>query len=246
MRRLSDSRDTDNGMNFVVKVHFFPSHTITLIKMSTSTPTITIPRIPVPALEDVIEKDDQSPPKSKSRPNSGTVPSSPILTTTLSSPRQSSVRFSSSHSNSGSLPSLPSTSSLSGNTSPNPGPFRPVMPNRISSRPGSSYASAVQYKRPISSGSTLFTRRAWPSTKLRGEIEKPWRKYPDPAHRWGKVIFWSLVGLGFAVGALCTSFRLCSWDPARWTAIIETVKADDQSSISGYEGCLNPASCEYQ
>jgi len=221
----------------------------------TSSPTITIPRVPVPALEDVLEKEDQAPPKSRSRPNSGTmpsspmsivtlaspltpanpvpvsedgiekddqsrpilrsrpnsgtIPSSPILTTTLSSPRQSSVRFSSSHSNNESLPSLLSTSSLSGNSSPNPGSSRPGMPNRNSSRPGSSYSSAVQYKRPISSGSTLFARRAWPSTKLRGEIEKPWRQYPDPAHRWGKIIFWSLVGLGFAVGALCESFPLC-------------------------------------
>jgi hypothetical protein len=198
--------------------------------MSSSSHTITIPRIPVPALEDVMEKNDQSPPKSRSRPNSGTIPPpSPILTTTLSSPRQSSVRFSSSHSNDGSLPSLASTSSLSGNTSPNPGPSRPGMPNRISSRPGSSYASAVQYKRPISSGSTLFTRRPWPSTKLRGEIEKPWRKYPDPAHRWGKVIFWSLVGLGFAVGALCKSFRLLSSSLARSFASISDVNENDKS-----------------
>jgi len=166
----------------------------------------TTPRVPVPALEDVIEKGDQSPPRS--RPNSGTMPTSPILTTNLSSPRHSSVRFSSSHSsNNESLPSLLSESSLSGNSSPNPGPSRPGLLNRNSSRPSSSYSSAVQYKRPISSGSTLFARRAWPSTKLRGEIEKPWRQYPDPAHRWGKIIFWSLVGLGFAVGALCKFFH---------------------------------------
>jgi hypothetical protein len=172
--------------------------------MSSSTHTITIPRVPVPALEDVVGKDDQSPPKSRSRPNSGTMPSSPILTTTLSSPRQSSVRFSSSHSNSESLPSLLSNSSLSGTPSPNPGPSRPSMQQRLSSRPGSAYTSATQYKRPVSSGSTLFARRAWPSTKLRGEIEKPWVKYPDPAHRWGRIIFWALVGVGIAVGAAST------------------------------------------
>jgi len=177
--------------------------------MSSSIHTITIPRVPVPALEDVVEKDDQSPPKSRSRPNSGTIPpSSPILTTTLSSPRQSSVRFSASPSTNGSLPSLLSDSSLSGTPSPNSGPSRPSMQQRLSSRPGSAYTSATQYKRPVSSGSTLFARRAWPSTKLRGEIEKPWVKYPDPAHRWGRIIFWALVGVGIAVGAASKSFPL--------------------------------------
>lgn len=171
-----------------------------------STQTITSPRIPVRALEDVVEKEDQAPPKSRSRPNSGTVPSSPILTTTLSSPRQSSVRFSSSLSNNESQPSLLSESSLSGTPSPNTGPSRPTMPNRLSSRPGSAYTSATQYKRPVSSGSTLFARRAWPSTKLKGEIEKPWVKYPDPAHRWGRIIFWILVALGIVAGAGSTFF----------------------------------------
>ena len=170
--------------------------------------TISSLRVPVPALEDVVEKDEHytTSPKPRSRPDSTTAPSSPILSTHLSSARHSTVRFSSSVSNSESLPSLRSDSS-SGTPSPNTGPSRPPMPNRSSSRPGESYTSSVQYKRPVSTGSSLFARKAWPSTKLKGEIEKPWRKYPDPAHRWGKIIFWTLVGLGFAVGALGTSFR---------------------------------------
>jgi len=174
---------------------------------TTSSPTMTIPRIPVPALEDVVDKDDRSTStKTRSRPNSGIAPGSPILSTAHSSARHSTVRFSSSHSNNESLPSLSSNSSLSGAPSPNPGSSRPSLANRLSSpRPGSAYTSAVQYKRPVSSGSTLFTRRAWPSTKLNGEIEKPWTKYPDPAHRWARIIFWALVGLGLAAGGASMS-----------------------------------------
>jgi hypothetical protein len=183
----------------------------------TTTTTPRYKRVPVKfdQVNDAAAADTQSQSPPSTRPNSGIIPSSPILNTTPGlSPRiSSSVRFSSSASfpNSESLPSLVarSDSSNSGPTSPTSGPSRPRMPARQSSvnrsRPGSVYTSATQYKRPTSSGSTLIQRRAWPSTKLKGEIEKPWVKYPDPAHRWGKIIFWSLVGLGFAAGAACTS-----------------------------------------
>lgn len=166
----------------------------------------------VPVKYDQVPKIADSTPPS-SRPVSSITPSSPILTTALSSPRVSSVRFSSSASNinmNESLPSLVarSDSSNSGPTSPTSGPSRPRMPARQSSinrsRPGSVYTSAIQYKRPASSGSTLLQRKAWPSTKLKGEIEKPWIKYPDPAHRWGKIVFWCLVGLGVVAGGACT------------------------------------------
>jgi len=180
-------------------------------------------RVPV-RYDQVPKTADSTPPSSRpvsgitpsSRPDSGTIPSSPILTTALSSPRVSSVRFSSSASNTNMNESLPSLvarsdSSNSGPTSPISEPSRPRMPARQSgisrSRPGLVYTSAIPYKRPVSSGSTLFQRRAWRSTKLHGEVEKPWVKYPDPAHRWGKIIFWVLVGLGFAAGAAGTLTR---------------------------------------
>jgi hypothetical protein len=46
-----------------------------------------------------------------------------------------------------------------------------------------------------------------------GEIDKPWKKYPDPAHRWGSVIFWALVALGFvgAAGSELGSSSLSIW-----------------------------------
>jgi len=166
---------------------------------------------------------EQSPrPRPPSSSHHGTAPPSPILTTTLNSPRfgsSNSVRFS--HGSEifpslGSQGSISASASASGsssdhtssnNTSPVPGPVRPAMASRASSRQsGSGYTSAVSYKRPVSSGSTLFARKAWPSTKLKGEIEKPWVKYPDPAHRWGKIIFWVLVALGFVAGAASRSF----------------------------------------
>lgn len=63
-------------------------------------------------------------------------------------------------------------------------------------------AYAPLYKRSSSSRTTIsgYVRKPYPSTKLQGEIDKPWKAYPDPAHRWGRAIFWALVFLGF-IGA---------------------------------------------
>jgi hypothetical protein len=104
------------------------------------------------------------------------------------------------------------------------------MGKRDSSRPGSTYtigsATSHSYKRPVSAGSTLFARKAWPSTKLKGEIEKPWVKYPDPAHRTGKIIFWVLVALGFVAGAAGTfSFFF-------WVGSGGNIRADGNSHLS--------------
>lgn len=71
----------------------------------------------------------------------------------------------------------------------------------------SSSSLAPQMKRYSSSRSILTgcIRKPYPSTKLEGEIEKPWMRYPDPAHRWGRIIFWTIVALGF-VGAGASEF----------------------------------------
>ncbi|RSH92499.1 hypothetical protein EHS25_008915 [Saitozyma podzolica] len=59
-------------------------------------------------------------------------------------------------------------------------------------------------RRTLSSHSTVSLRKPYPSTKLRGEHPKPWLKYPDPAQRWARVIFWTLFAVGFAAsGAIC-------------------------------------------
>jgi hypothetical protein len=198
--RSIETKSVDNGVNSVLNNPIsFPQQ---LPNRMSSSPTVATSRIPAPVLDDVVDQHQQTTPPTMSRftPDGDTVPSSSILTTTFSSPPQSSVRFTSHYSTRESLSSL-LTSSSSGGTSPTTGPSRPRSSQQNSGH-ASSYTSAVQYKRPISNGSTLFAKRARPSTKLKGEIEKPWVKYPDPAHRWGKVIFWSFVACGLAVGAL--------------------------------------------
>lgn len=51
-------------------------------------------------------------------------------------------------------------------------------------------------------GAAAF-RKPRASTQLRGEIEKPWLKYKDPAHRWAKWIFWGLWAGGCVIVAVC-------------------------------------------
>ncbi|RSH89177.1 hypothetical protein EHS25_002289 [Saitozyma podzolica] len=62
----------------------------------------------------------------------------------------------------------------------------------------------------IRPGSIASLRKPYPSTKLRGEIHKPWLKYPDPAQRWAKILFWALFGLGFAASAVICYFGYAS------------------------------------
>lgn len=57
------------------------------------------------------------------------------------------------------------------------------------------------HKRLPSSQSVSTFRKPYRSTKLKGEIEKPWIMYPDPGHRWAKAIFWGLFSCSFAVAA---------------------------------------------
>jgi hypothetical protein len=127
-----------------------------------------------------------------------TAPSSPLLLAHTGR-NLSTVRFSSgaSSSHGRSTPPLEPSS---------PAASRPTTIHRDRHESYRSYASSsgLLYKRPISNGSSLNFRRPYPSTKLRGEIEKPWTKYPDPAHRWARIIFWVLVALGFAVGGVST------------------------------------------
>ena len=118
-------------------------------------------------------------------------PPSPVLATSRRC--GSSVRFSSDHSD--------STGGRSSLSSPNMGASRPAILARASPS-ATAFSSAVKYRRTVSGQSTHGNRHLYPSTKLRGKIEKPWVKYPDPAHRWAKAIFWGLVGLGFVVGAV--------------------------------------------
>lgn len=151
-------------------------------------------------------------------PSGSTAPSSPMFAASTGRVN-STIRFSNPNSHHHS--NTPSTSSRSNEPtsepssrvhSPSPpssgSPSRPNLPNRGTS----AYTSGWSYKRPISTQSTLNFRRAYPSTKLRGEIEKPWTKYPDPAHRWARIIFWICVGLGFAIGGV-SKYRFISARP---------------------------------
>ncbi len=49
--------------------------------------------------------------------------------------------------------------------------------------------------------SNATVRKPYPSTRLKGEIPKPWMQYKDPAHRWTVALFYILVFLGVAGGA---------------------------------------------
>jgi hypothetical protein len=63
-------------------------------------------------------------------------------------------------------------------------------------------------RRTPSSQSTVSLRKPYPSTKLRGEHPKPWLKYPDPAQRWARIIFWTLFAVGFMASGASESFGL--------------------------------------
>lgn len=74
----------------------------------------------------------------------------------------------------------------------------------------SARSSAVRMappRRMLSTQSVLTLRKPYPSTRLTREIEKPWLKHPDPAHRWAKIIFWGLFGLSFAVAGASKNIR---------------------------------------
>lgn len=157
-------------------------------------------------------------------PSSPRVPLTPGRT-------NSSVRFSTIDQFDSVLPSTPvsgsgspsDSASATGSTSPyldssSKGPsrasqqfFSAPSPSSYLPRLGSgSGVGGGTYKRSTTTSAilTLNPRRPRPSTKLRGEIEKPWTKYPDPAHRWSKIIFWVLAALGLASGALSESLGL--------------------------------------
>ncbi|GFZ47910.1 hypothetical protein JCM24511_05657 [Saitozyma sp. JCM 24511] len=70
-------------------------------------------------------------------------------------------------------------------------------------------------------------RKPYPSTKLREEIPKPWLKYPDPAQRWARIIFWSLFALGFAASGANSCLVMEDTfqngiDPAYWSHEVRT------------------------
>lgn len=80
----------------------------------------------------------------------------------------------------------------------------PYAHHRHSSVP---FSSSTLFRRELSSRSLTSARRPWPSTMLKGEIEKPWLKHPDPAQRWVKAVFWSLFSVGI-IGAALGEYRL--------------------------------------
>lgn len=48
-------------------------------------------------------------------------------------------------------------------------------------------------------------RKAFVSTRLKGEIYKPWLETPDPAQRWARYIIIGSVVLGFVIVAISES-----------------------------------------
>lgn len=80
-------------------------------------------------------------------------------------------------------------------------PRNSFAPNYQSKSARSLTLSFPTHKRLASTVSVSTFRKPYRSTKLNGEIAKPWIMYPDPAHRWAKAIFWGLFALSFAIGA---------------------------------------------
>jgi len=69
-------------------------------------------------------------------------------------------------------------------------------------------------QRSFMSAKTTTNRKAFVSTRLKGEVYKPWLEKPDPAQRWARwIIIGSLIlGLGFAgvrQSSLCSLFCRC-------------------------------------
>lgn len=131
-----------------------------------------------------------TPPRSESGQTSPSA-SSPSLSTPAQDPFQGGS----------STPSSPSSPSLND-------PARRHLRFSTTSLSGAATASRTTpfrrnlSRRTLSSQSIASLRKPHPSTKLRGEIHKPWLKYPDPAQRWARILFWSLFALGFAASAV--------------------------------------------
>ena len=51
-------------------------------------------------------------------------------------------------------------------------------------------------------------RKAFVSTRLKGEINKPWLEKPDPAQKWARWIVIGSLFLGLALVGIRKSFRL--------------------------------------
>jgi hypothetical protein len=69
-------------------------------------------------------------------------------------------------------------------------------------------------QRSFMSAKTTTNRKAFVSTRLKGEVYKPWLEKPDPAQRWARwIIIGSLIlGLGFAgvrQSSLCSLLCRC-------------------------------------
>ena len=89
-------------------------------------------------------------------------------------------------------------------------PYSAVSGSRPRHRRNVSTLASASARRLLSSTSIQTFRKPHPSTKLRGEIPKPWLKYPDPAHRWSKVIFYSIIAVCIGAAATCTLCICCT------------------------------------
>lgn len=82
-----------------------------------------------------------------------------------------------------------------------------VMSNGRSASRG--YANSIRSGRTAAGKSFLSmrssattNRKAFVSTKLKGEVYKPWLERPDPAHRWARAIIIGSMVIGAAIAGL--------------------------------------------
>jgi len=75
---------------------------------------------------------------------------------------------------------------------------------RSASTPGGGAGSVVQMRKTMGTSN----RKAFVSTRLKGEINKPWLEKPDPAQKWARWIVIGSLFLGLALVGIRKSFRL--------------------------------------
>lgn len=83
--------------------------------------------------------------------------------------------------------------------------MKPILPSLRSAKSGKSNKSNKAPK--ITAGKGIVKRAPFQSTRLKGEIYKPWLEKKDPAQRWARWITLASIVLGFAIAGISELFR---------------------------------------
>jgi hypothetical protein len=84
----------------------------------------------------------------------------------------------------------------------------PSRAQSVRSAAGKSFRSDKTGMTGRTNGTTMTARKPFQSTRLKGEIYKPWLEHKDPALRWARWITLACIAIGFGVGGYSESFDL--------------------------------------